>query len=85
MIWLNGRREPRSTLTCGVNDGQALLKKVKQGVGNKQGKTFDHQSSRSRKLRAKMRLVAATRLQEYHPSFWLRTSSNTPSVLTNYA
>jgi hypothetical protein len=32
-----------------------------------------------------MRLVVATRLQTQHPSFWLHTSSNTQSVLTNDA
>jgi hypothetical protein len=34
---------------------------------------------------ARMRLVVATRLQEQHSSFRLRTSSHTPSVLTNVA
>jgi hypothetical protein len=36
-------------------------------------------------FRAKMRLVVAMRLQGQYPSFRLRTSSNTPSVLTNVA
>jgi hypothetical protein len=32
-----------------------------------------------------MRLVVATRLQAQHTSFWLRTSSNMPSVPMNDA
>jgi hypothetical protein len=36
-------------------------------------------------FRARMRLVVATRLQAQHSSFWLCTSSHTPSVLTNVA
>jgi hypothetical protein len=32
-----------------------------------------------------MRLVVAIRLQVQHPSFWLCTSSNTPSILMNDA
>jgi hypothetical protein len=67
----------------GVDDVQALLKKVKQGVEtNKEGLMFT-KSARSSKLRVRMRLVVATKLQVQHSSFWLRTSSNTPSVMMN--
>jgi hypothetical protein len=66
-----------------VNDVKALFQNVKQGFEtNKEILTFI-KNERSSKLRANMRLVVATRLQAQQPSFWLHTSSNTPSVLKN--
>jgi hypothetical protein len=67
----------------GVKDVQTLFRNVKQGSEtNKKMLTFI-KSQRSRKLRASMRLVVSMRLQVQHHSFWLHTSSNTPSVLMN--
>jgi hypothetical protein len=64
---------------------QELFRNIKQGFEtNKKRLTFI-KSERSSKLRSSMRLVVAIRLQAQYSSFWLRTSSNTPSVLMNDA
>jgi hypothetical protein len=62
---------------------QALFRNVKQGFEINKERLTIIKSKRSSKLRANMQLVVATRLQAQHPSFWLRTSSNMPSVLKN--
>jgi hypothetical protein len=67
----------------GVNDMQALLRKIKQGFEtNKEGLLINN-LRKAVNFRAKMQLVVATRLKAQQPSFWLRTLSNTPSVLMN--
>jgi hypothetical protein len=69
----------------GVNDVESLIRNVKQGFEtNKERRTFT-KSERSNKLRVRIRLVVAMRLQAQHTSFQLRTSSNTPSVPMNDA
>jgi hypothetical protein len=83
-MWLDDRREPRSTLGWEWTICKHYLGKSSRALKQIQ-KASDHQSYRSTKLRARMRLVVATRLQVQHPSFRLRTSSNTPFVLMNDA
>jgi hypothetical protein len=63
---------------------KALFSNVKQGFEtNKERLTFT-KSERNSKLRASMRLVVAISPQAQQPFFWLRTSSNAPSVLKNF-
>jgi hypothetical protein len=53
----------------GVNDMQALLRKIKQGFEtNKEGLLINN-LRKAVKFRAKMRLVVATRLKAQQPSF----------------
>jgi hypothetical protein len=61
----------------GVNDVQALFRKVKQGCETNKEMLMFVKSKRSSRLRARIRLVVAIRLQAQHPSFQLRTMSNT--------
>jgi hypothetical protein len=64
---------------------QALFRKVKQRFQTNKEKLVLVKSKRSIKLRVKMQLVVATRLQAQHPPFQLCTLSNTPFVLMNVA
>jgi hypothetical protein len=64
---------------------QALLRKVKQGFETNEESLPIINLREAVRFRAGMQLVVAMRLQVQHSSFRLRTSSNTPSVLTNEA
>jgi hypothetical protein len=64
----------------GVIDVQALFRKVKQGFETNKEVLIFIKSERSSRLRVRIRLVVAIRLQAQHPSFRLRTSNNTPSI-----
>jgi hypothetical protein len=64
---------------------QALLRKVKQGFERNEESLPIINLREAVRFRAGMQLVVAMRLQVQHSSFRLRTSSNTPSVLTNEA
>jgi hypothetical protein len=83
-IWHKDRRKPMSTLgwewmMCKNYLGTSTMA-LKQTR-----KAFNYYSYRSCKLRARIQLVAAIRLQAQHSSFRLRTSSNMPFVPMNVA
>jgi hypothetical protein len=67
----------------GVDDVQTLLRKVKHGFDTNKERLLINILREVVSFRAMMQLVVAMRLQGQHYSFRLRTSSNTPSVLTN--
>jgi hypothetical protein len=60
-----------------------MLRKVKHGFETNKERLTLLKVWGSESLRARIWLVVAMRLQVQHSSFWLRTSSNTPSVLMN--
>jgi hypothetical protein len=82
--WLDDRFEPRSTLGWGERYA-TLLKKVKQGFETIWKRLLIINLREVVSFRVRMWFVVATRLQVWHSSLLLRTSSNMPSVLMNVA
>jgi hypothetical protein len=68
-----------------VNDMQALSREVKEGFETNKERLLINNVREAVIFRARMRLVAAMRLQVQHSPFLLCTLSNTSSVLKNAA
>jgi hypothetical protein len=64
---------------------QALLREDKQGLETNKERLLFNNLREAVSFRARVQLVVAMRLQAQQPSFWLHTSRNTPSILTNVA
>jgi hypothetical protein len=64
---------------------EALLREAKQGLETNKERFLFKNLREVVSFRARVQLVVGTRLQAQQPSFRLRTSSNTSSVLMNVA
>jgi hypothetical protein len=63
----------------------STIKGSQAATRNNKGWLLINNSQEAVSFRARIWLMVATRLQMQHSTFWLRTSSNTPSILMNVA